>query len=152
MKHLILAVLLLTLASPVYAEDNKIVAHTPPEVKAEATVPAPEEAKVAAPIPDEPVKNLDATDAAAIADVAAVSAILTDITAKVMECTKGEETPALCQCKNTTELGNLQTAVDTALKNHPDWADAMVSYRDPAKNDSASVSFPGVRKQLSVCK
>lgn len=144
MKHVILATMLLMLASPAYAEDANVVAPTPPEVKAEA--------KVAAPIPDEPVKNLDATDPAAIADVAAVSAILTDITAKVMECTKGAETPALCQCKNTTELGNLQTAVDSALKNHPEWADAMVSYRDPAKDDSASVSFPGVRTQLRACK
>lgn len=101
---------------------------------------------------EDAVKNIDITEEAAIADAAAVSAILSTLTKDVTACAQVNEPPAECQCKYKDLLGQLKTAYDDAVKKHPEWTGAVVNYRTAGETDGASVSFPGVAEQLKVCK
>ncbi len=101
---------------------------------------------------DDAVKNIDITEAAAIADAAAVSTIVSALTKDVTACAQVNEPPAECQCKYKDQLGQLKTAFDAAIRKHPDWTGAVISYRMAGETEGSSVSFAGVAEKLKVCK
>lgn len=101
-------------------------------------------------VEEQPPQEIDVTGATAI-DAASVGKAQTLLTDKVLECAKTEDTPPLCQCRFQDELGVLRMAVDMALKSHPEWRDAIVTYREEGK-PSSPVSFKAVRERLEECK
>jgi len=91
------------------------------------------------------VAGTPAIDAASVGDAQNM------LTGKTLECAKTEATPMLCQCRFPDEMGLLRTAVDRALRRHPEWRDAIVNYRENGQ-PAAPVSFPAITERLEECR
>lgn len=98
-----------------------------------------------------PAREIEVTERGAASGVAAISEIMNDLTAKIVDCARTREPPKACQCEHMEELGRLKTAYDAALRDHPEWENAHVYYRETGRGIT-SVSFPGVAERLDMCR
>jgi hypothetical protein len=101
-----------------------------------------------------PVRNISLTEPGAIADAAKVNADIDGLLKDAASCPSANSNERrACVCSFKKDMEKLRSSYAAAIAKHPAWneEDTVVSWRNPANEQTVALSLPGIKRQLRAC-